>query len=242
MRRSSLFFLMVACLAGCGSDGGKTSDTKTGSSNGANGVGDDAGGIAIPDNQGGDGDTSDEKYPGCPRDQLPPFEHYTGTKIWTAADFTACGTACPNGDAACVMANCAPGAQEFNDCANQELSACASDPAGPCRPEFEDEICCAGTNCDAKAADVATCVQTKCATEIGAFKTCGTADAAFRQCAQVAVPLCLADGGGATGADAGTPNAPPTGTGTTTTNTLQSLSALHGAAHVLPLMFSTLAQ
>jgi hypothetical protein len=194
MRRATLWSVMLAAtLAACGSDG---SDPKMPA---GDGDGDDVtkGTDDVSDGSG-DGADSPADDALCPLAAGGGLGPYMGPLTWTAADFTACKTACPDFDDACITASCAAGFDTFNTCVGAELNACMSAKGGPCRDEFEAHICCADDKCDLNdAANAATCVADQCPDTRQGFLDCGSATG-IKACINTAVPLCLSPSAGDT--------------------------------------------
>src|SRR5688572_5499928 len=59
----------------------------------------------------------------CDPDQAPAFPAFAGQLAWSEADLSACDSACPGFEAACVTEGC-PGYAEFLGCFRAELNFC----------------------------------------------------------------------------------------------------------------------
>jgi hypothetical protein len=197
MRKAWLLVGMLALFAGaCGADPGADStngDTGEDQNGNANGDGDET--SEPEDDQESDaGAPGDVDFPGCIDEALPSLPRYAGEKLWTVADFEACRAACPDGAAECVATSCPPGSDQFNTCANAEINACLSEPTSPCRPEWAEQLCCAGERCDLSGPDAQDCIINSCGEQRDAYQACGNLDANINPCITEALVNCLVDG------------------------------------------------
>ncbi len=165
-------------------------------------------GVTIPDAGGG------EKlpFPTCDRDNVPSYPENEAPLVWTEAEFDACAAACPDFDSPCLSEKC-PNAEAFSDCIDDNLLACLSSDGGDCNTEWETYVCCTDIHCfdtDVAEAELETCIDTNCSSEVAKFKTCVDDELESRstlrnRCIAPSVTACLkpTDDAGVSG-DAGT--------------------------------------
>ena len=205
MRKLMCLMLVLSGLAmGCGSDGGKKDDPNGDNGDGDNaGDGDATNGDGDTDTNedpatggdgdatGGDGDTTGgdgdividdpsmggDKYPMCPRADIPAPTGYTGTKPFSMEEAQACATKCGQ-DSDCFFA--CPGAEEWATCVQTEAIACTSKAGGVCKEGYDTALCCQNqtdvvAECDAKPTDQekGDCFYNKCKADFdGYFNMC----------------------------------------------------------------------
>jgi hypothetical protein len=175
---------------GCGSDGGDDKGNANGdgdADSAGDGDGDGTGMNQDPatgddaDAGAGDGDgdimiddpsAGGDKYPMCPRADIPAPTGYEGPKPFSVEDYQACATKC--GTNTDCFFTC-PGAQEWATCAQDEAIACTSKPKGICEAGYKTAICCQNepdvlAECNPKPdAEKGDCFYNKCKADFDAF-------------------------------------------------------------------------
>jgi hypothetical protein len=191
MRTLTLFTLLLTLpvLAACGSDGGNKSEKDAGG-------GDDVAGDDDGDSDGtgdGDGDGDDDGTPQRACEMEPGIDPWGGPQVWTIEQLEDCDTddKCGGADimtyedyANCADTKCAPPAMEYTlpgestpagggsqwvTCLIDSFLSCASKVGGSCRYNWTEYTCCAADNCPNGPA---SCVETMCADQDGAFIDC----------------------------------------------------------------------